>query len=735
MCLSLIKILLYYRMDLPKIKVPKKYIKIGAWITGIFLILFIVAFAVAYSKRADLLKTFIAKAINKADKSYGLEVKIGSAGFNGLSTLHLSNITVVPKDRDTLTTIEDLTIGVKLFPLLVGDIKLSEMTLSNGKVTVVTRDSLTNLDFILKRKKKDSTATKSKPDLAHLAQNLLNQVLYKIPDNMVVTNLLFQFNDNDTAKVDFMTSTATIDDGDLKSTIIVNNQESIWHVNGVVNPAKKHLDVQLFAENKKVELPYLNQKMNAKFSFDTVRTVLKEANYKSGVFKVQGSWAVKNLLINHEKIAANDVVVPEAKIDADVLFGKDYAALDSTSTVYLKDATFHPYLKYTLSPHKIYEVKIHAAEQEAQAILNGFPQGLFESLEGLKVSGKVKYDLHFLLDSSIPDSVKFTSSLTPNNFKILKWGKTNLQKINNTFVYTPYEYGKPMRNITVGPSNPNFTPLSEISSNYKNALLTAEDPSFFSHKGFVMESIRKSFAVNFKEKRFVRGGSTISMQLVKNVFLSRNKTLARKAEEILIVWLIENNRLVSKQRMLEVYFNIIEMGRNVYGIGEASRHYFGKTPASLSVGEGIFLANIVPRPKIAMYKFRGDGGLKDYMYNYFRYMGNIMARRGLTPVDTNGYGFYNVRLREGLRQYLLPDSTTLDTTAFDDDDDMPVIEMQDESKNLFDRLFGSNNTKDTSGKSAAKQDTVQKTKKQLRQERREQRQREKEMERQQSGGQ
>ncbi|MEJ5962287.1 biosynthetic peptidoglycan transglycosylase [Pedobacter immunditicola] len=722
-------------MDLPKIKIPKKYIKIGAWIAGIFLTLFIVAGAVAYSKRSDLLKTFIAKAIDKADKSYGLEVKIGSAGFNGLSTLHMSNITVVPKDRDTLTTIEDLTIGVKLFPLLVGDIKLSEMTLSNGKVTVVTRDSLTNLDFILKRKKKDSTATKNKTDLAHLAQNLLNQVLYKIPDNMVVKNLLFQFNDNDTAKVDFMTSTATIDDGDLKSTIVVNNQESTWHVNGVVNPAKKHLDVLLFAENKKVELPYLNRKMNAKLSFDTVRTVLKEANYRAGVFKVQGSWSVKNLLINHAKIAANDVVVPEARIDADVLFGKNYAALDSTSTVYLKDATFHPYLKYTLSPNKIYEVKIHAAEQEAQAILNGFPQGLFESLEGLKVSGKVKYDLHFFLDSAIPDSVKFTSSLTPNNFKILKWGKTNLQKINNTFVYTPYEYGKPMRNITIGPSNPNFTPLSEISSNYKNALLTAEDPSFFTHKGFVMESIRKSFAVNFKEKRFVRGGSTISMQLVKNVFLSRNKTLARKAEEILIVWLIENNRLVSKQRMLEVYFNIIEMGRNVYGIGEASRHYFGKTPGNLSVGEGIFLANIVPRPKIAMYKFRGDGGLKDYMYNYFRYMGNIMARRGLTPVDTNGYGFYNVRLREGLRQYLLPDSTTLDTTAFDDDDDTPVIEMQDESKNLFDRLFGPKNTKDTSGKATAKPDTVQKTKKQLRQERREQRQREKEMEIPQSGGQ
>lgn len=721
-------------MHLPQIKVPKKYIKIGAWVLGGILVILAIASSIAYSKRAELLKKMMAKAISKADKDYGLEIKIGSAGFSGLSTVHMTNISVVPKDRDTLSTVSDMTIGVKLFPLLFGNVKLSEVNLNSGKITVVRRDSLTNLDFILKRKKKDSTENKSKLDLGDLAHNLLNQVLYKIPDDMKIRDLLLQFNDNDTSKLQFLTTTATIDNGDLKSTIVVNNKEAIWHVNGVVKPGKKQMDVSFFAEGKKVELPYLNKKLNAKLSFDTIRTELKDADYSGDAFRIKGSWSVKNLLINHTKIAANDIVVPDARIDAEVLFGKNYAALDSTSTVHLKNATFHPFLKYTLSPHKIYEVKVHADEQEAQGILNGFPEGLFESLEGLKVSGKVKYDLNFYLDTSIPDSVKFNSTLTPVNFRITGWGKTNLQKINSTFVYTPYEYGKPMRDITIGPSNSNYTPLSEVSSNFKNALLTAEDPSFFSHKGFVMESIRKSFAVNFKEKKFVRGGSTISMQLVKNVFLSRNKTLARKAEEILIVWLIENNHLVSKQRMLEVYFNIIEMGKNIYGIGEASRYYFGKTPASLSIGEGIFLANIVPRPKIALFKFRGDGGLKDYLYPYFKYMGNIMARRGLTPSDTSGYGFYNVRLREGLRQYLLPDSTKVDTTAYDNDDPMPAIETHDESKSLFDRIFGSKKDKDTTSRSSSKTDTLQKTKKQLRQERREQRRLEKELEKLKKNG-
>ncbi len=712
-------------MRLPKITIPKKYLKIGAWVLGIIILFTAIAGTIAYGKREALLRTMIAKAIKKADKDYALEVNIGEAGFSGLSTVHMTNISVVPKDRDTLSHIADLTIGVKLFPLLFGNVKLSEMTLNDGKISLVFRDSISNIDFILKRKKKDNT-DKSKIELSKIASNLLNQILYKVPDDMEIKNLILAVNDNDTAKLSFLATTATIKSGLLKSIIKVNDTEATWHFDGEVRAGSKHFDVMMFADNKKVELPYLNNKLHAKLSFDTIRTVLKGAGYNGDDYKIEGSWSVKNLLINHAKIAGNDIVVSEARIEADLLVGPNYVALDSTSTVFLKKAEIHPYLKYTLSPNKIYEVKINALEQDAQEILNAFPQGLFESLEGLKVGGKVKYALNFYLDSSRPDSVKFDSRLTPYNFKIVKWGKTNLQKINEPFVYTPYEYGKPMRNITIGPSNPNYTPLSEVSSNFKNAILTSEDPSFFSHKGFVLESIRKSFAVNFKEKKFVRGGSTISMQLVKNVFLSRKKTLARKAEEILIVWLIENNRLISKNRMLEVYFNIIEMGQNVYGIGEATRHYFGKKPAELNIGEGIFLANIVPRPKAALYKFTGGGGLKDYMYKYFQYIGNIMARRGLTPPDTSGYGFYNVRLREGLRQYLLPDSVAIDTNALDSEDPLPTVETQDQSKNLFDRLFGSK--PDSTAKQSLPQADTVKTKKQLRQEKRDQKKKKKELE-------
>ena len=130
-----------------------------------------------------------------------------------------------------------------------------------------------------------------------------------------------------------------------------------------------------------------------------------------------------------------------------------------------------------------------------------------------------------------------------------------------------------------------------------------------------------------------------------------------------------------------------------------------------------------------MYKFMADGSLKPYMFNYFRFMGNIMARRGLVASDTSGYGFYNVRLREGLRQYLAPDTAVIDTTAFDDDGDgLPVVIVHDKNKSFFERLFGGGSKKDTASKQITTPTDTTKTKKQLRQERREERRRQKELE-------
>ena len=665
----------FKRSGNPLMQIPQKYYKIALIVIVSLLIIVVVAGSIAYAKREAILRAAISKGISKAKRDYDLDVKIGSANFTGLSTVSFKNITVVPENRDSLANIRDFKVGVKLFPLLFGDIKLSEIILNKGQINLVKKDTLSNYDFIFRKKSVDSTEVRSELNLSKLANSLINQMLYKIPDDMDIRDFEIKFRD-DTTSLNFYTSSATIDDGEVESTIKVNGNESTWHVRGTVEPGDQQLDISLFADNKKVELPFLEKKFGLKLSFDTASTQMKGISKSGDELEINGSWGVKNLLVNHPRISSNNIIVPDASLDADMVIGKNFVSIDSTSTIHLENIEMHPFIKYTLSPTKIYELKVRTNEIEAQEMINSFPQGLFESLEGMLVKGKVKYNLDFYLDSKSPDSLIFHSELKNIGFKVVKWGKTNLQKINKTFIYTPYEYGKPMRDIIIGPENPDYVPINQISPNLKNAILTAEDPSFYSHNGFVAESFRNSIITNFKEKAFKRGGSTISMQLVKNVYLSRQKTMARKVEEMLIVWIIENSNLSSKQRMFEVYLNLIEWGRNVYGIGEASRFYFGKHPSQLDVGEAIFLAHIVPRPKSGLYRFEGDGSLRQSLRGYFKLIGGLMARRGLVARDSSAYGFYSVRLRPDLRSGIpVVDSLTADSLmTVEPEEELTILE-------------------------------------------------------------
>lgn len=692
-----------------------KYKKTVIITLSVLFLLFIAGGITAYLKREALLEKVINKAVYKAKSKYNLNVKIGSYAFSGLSTVHFSDITVIPEDRDSLANIADFTVGIKLFPLLFGDVKISELKLNHALISLVKKDSISNYDFLFK---KDTTTKteKKEVDLADLANKLIHQALDKIPDDMAIQNFKITFKE-DTTQLSILTKTATIVDNDVKSTIIINDNLATWHVDGTAEPSDQQLDLKLYANNKKVEFPYLENKYGLKLNFDTVRTVMSSAEKSGSDFEITGNWSVKNLLINHPKIAANDIVVPDGSIDAKLVIGENSVAVDSSSVVHLGNATLHPFVKLTLGEHKIYELKLSAEEQEAQEIFNAFPHGLFESLEGIQVKGKLKYDLNFYLDSKKPDDVVFTSSLTASpDFKITRFGKTNFQKINKEFVYTPYEKGKPVRDIIVGPQNPNFVAIEDISPNIKNALLTSEDPSFYSHNGFVEESIRQSIATNFKAKSFKRGGSTISMQLVKNIYLNRQKTLARKIEEILIVWLIEHENLSSKNRMYEVYLNIIEWGRNVYGIGEAANYYFGKHPSQLSIGEAIYLAYIVPKPKSSLYAWQSDGSLKPYLRGYFNLIGGLMARRGYAQQDSSVYGYYGVRLRESLRQQIAPSDTIPDSLAQDEENslfnlfnikkDSTIVPKEKFLKQLFE---------------ADKKDTASKSPREIRQERRQRR--------------
>ncbi|HLD99231.1 MAG TPA: biosynthetic peptidoglycan transglycosylase [Bdellovibrionota bacterium] len=156
---------------------------------------------------------------------------------------------------------------------------------------------------------------------------------------------------------------------------------------------------------------------------------------------------------------------------------------------------------------------------------------------------------------------------------------------------------------------PNWVSLPQISRAAIGAVIVSEDWAFYQHKGFDSNQIKEAIKEDLEEGRFARGASTITQQVVRNVYLDRDKNLFRKVKELYLAISLE--RKTRKSRILEVYLNIAEWGTGLYGIGPAARHYFGKSPGELTAKEGAFLAMLLPSPRRYSQSFRARH-LTDY---------------------------------------------------------------------------------------------------------------------------
>lgn len=152
-----------------------------------------------------------------------------------------------------------------------------------------------------------------------------------------------------------------------------------------------------------------------------------------------------------------------------------------------------------------------------------------------------------------------------------------------------------MNHVYLCSKSPHYVRLSQISPNIKNAIIISEDAAFYSHNGFDLDEIKDSFKKNLEKGKFARGGSTISQQLTKNLFLSQDKSILRKVKELILTYRIE--QAYKKDVILEKYLNVIELGPNIYGVKDGAQYYFQKSPSQVSPIEGAFLAFLLPNPK------------------------------------------------------------------------------------------------------------------------------------------
>ena len=647
----------------------------------------VLALGVFLWKRQQLLQYALGEVKTRVERKYPVVLTLGPARFTGLKTVEINGMSLVPTAAagpaaagDTLLTARRLEAALSFRSIFAGRAVLSELQIDQARLTA-HKDAAgaNNFSFLLK---KQGAAPVVRRDTAQ-GRNyglLLNQVLDagfgSVPGAAAFRGFVVSYVSPRHAVLLQMPE-LRIEDGQVQGRVraSVDSVVNELGLSGTIEPRDDALNLRLYGIKGSVQVPYVARKFGALVSFDTIRVQLTGKEFKAdaqtgGTLTVRGSVAARNFSFFHKRLASEDIVVHRGELDFVATLGRGTFALDPGSRAVLNQIVIHPEIAVRLKPRLAVDLKIDSDPTATNAFFNSLPEGMFDVLAGTAGTGTLAYHLNASLDMAQVDSLKLNSALIPSkDFSIKHFGAEDLSQLEREFPFTAYnDKGDSLRTFVVGPSNPDFTPYADVSHFMPAVIQTTEDPQFFRHHGFMEKAFANAAVQDIKERRFARGGSTLSMQLVKNVFLSREKTVGRKAEEMLMVWLIENwlvdrTHTLTKERMFEIYLNIVEWGptayhwpsgkRGVYGIHEAALFYYAKRPNELNLGECIYLASIIPKPKYYRESFNQYGELRGPTRWYFRFIADIMLNKGLITSDQRDNLNYGVSLKDPARSYIV----------------------------------------------------------------------------------
>ena len=590
--------------------------------------------------RNVLLRSVAADKIASLSSQYNMHIAYSNLSMSSIGNIRLDGLTVVPHDKDTLLTLKRIEVSLDLLPLLGGNISVGNVDVDGMRLTFIKQKGCSNYEFLF-RKTADTDEAQSRIsesmqeqslDCAARVKKSLALLFRLLPEDAHLQNLTV-IGQRDTLQTRFFLPDMVISDNSFDAVIHVSEGDlsNDWSVSGKIDCGEKQLDLRMASahDGRRIVIPYIRPHYNAFIGFDTICFSLNQKPEPDGVQTLTGDAMVKGVKVFHTALSPDTIDLNQGELDYTLHVRKDGIELDSLSCLTFNQLKFHPYLSAQNSGKWRFIASVHCPPFPAQRLFASLPSGLFRHLQGIEADGELSYD--FLLDADFNqlDSLKFSSDLRGHHFRLSSLGTSDLTRMNDEFEYTAYDGDRPVRTFMIGPSNPSFRPLDRISPLLQMAVMQSEDGSFFYHQGFYPGAIQEALAYDLQVGRFARGGSSITMQLVKNVFLNKHKNIARKLEEALIVWLIENQHLTSKERMYEVYLNIAEWGPMVYGAAEASHFYFKKEPSELTAQEAIFMASVIPRPKHFYWSFNADGTLRDNQEGYFRILARRLAAKGM----------------------------------------------------------------------------------------------------------
>jgi hypothetical protein len=287
------------------------------------------------------------------------------------------------------------------------------------------------------------------------------------------------------------------------------------------------------------------------------------------------------------------------------------------------------------------ELTLEVPRLPCAKVLASLPAAVVPHLQGFVLDGMFGANIETHVDYAHLDQLELKGKVdidgcrvvkAPDEVKALITGASITQRVE---VPTAYGAKGPEETedmeFVVGPENPDFVPYEQIAPAFIASILTTEDNGFFKHRGWVTSEFKTALKRNLKGGSFRGGASSISMQMVKNVLLSHEKTLSRKMQELFLVWYLEQE--VPKERILELYFNAIEFGPRIYGIGPAAKHYFGKSASDLTPLEGAFFSSILPSPKRRYVQYCHGAPLPPWDRYVRRILSKVHERGRLTDEE------------------------------------------------------------------------------------------------------
>lgn len=336
----------------------------------------------------------------------------------------------------------------------------------------------------------------------------------------------------------------------------------------------------------------LSEKESQHLSFSGYKITYRETDN----FDYTLSGEILNILISGQNISLTPVLIKKLEIEQRIRFTENEFRILKESSLNFDGISFFQEFHHCCRESDLLRMSL-ILFIEGSDFLQHFPFLSMQGIRSLEVSGDTAIKLDYMTSLADFSNYYFNARVLQNTLKIEKNKEFDISYLSGDFVHKVNDHSGTKRYLNISKANKNFLSTTEIPSFVANIIVATEDPNFYKHRGIDSHFIGIAIAKNIINKKFVKGASTITMQLAKNLFLNRKKTPVRKLEEVVLAWLIENPFRISKDRILEIYLNIIEFGENIYGLSEAARYYFEKKVLDLGITELLVLSYIIPRPK------------------------------------------------------------------------------------------------------------------------------------------